>query len=116
LDSIVKPIEELWRITKNKGRIKIIVPIYPSIWSMIDPTHKQFYTYLTFNYFKKEDGLNYYSKARFNIIKRKIVFPKYLGFMDFFVNINEKTQKFYYFLFSFIIPAMFLNIELEVVK
>ena len=116
LSDIVKPMEELWRITKNKGKVKIIVPMYPSIWSMTDPTHKVFYTYITFNYFTPGDGLNYYTKARFKIIKRKICFHPYFKFLDYFINIHEKIQKIYYIFFSHIFPAMTLDVELEVVK
>ena len=116
LESIVRPLEEIWKITKNKGRIIIEVPIFPSIGSGADPTHKQFYTYLTFNYFRPEDGLNYYSKARFKTIKRKIVFSKLFPFLTFFFNVSEKMQKFYTFFLSFLIPAEVLRVELEVLK
>lgn len=121
LDGIIKPAEELWRITKPRGRIIIKVPIYPSIWAVSDPTHKSFYTFLTFNYFRPEDGLNYYSKARFRIIKRRIEFGRYTkirntGFMEWLVNLNSIFQKLYYTYLSFLIPASSLHFELEVVK
>lgn len=116
LDSIIKPAEELWRITKKGGKIVVIVPIFPSIWAMTDPTHKQFFTYITFNYFRPEDNLNYYSKARFNILKRKIIFLRYMKFLEWIVNPLEIFQKIYYFFFSFLFPAEFLYFELEVVK
>lgn len=116
LSSITRPMEEIWRITKPKGRIVIEVPIFPSINAAVDPTHKQFYTYLTFNYFRPEDNLNYYSKARFNIVKRKIVFSKLTPFLTTFFNVSEKMQKFYTIFLSFLIPASVLRVELEVVK
>lgn len=115
LDSIISPMEEIWRILKNKGRVTIIVPIYPSIWAMADPSHKQFFTYMTFNYFRPEDEFNYYSKARFKIVKRKIIF-KYLTPLTWLFNVSELTQKFYYVFLSFVIPAYSLYIELEAVK
>lgn len=116
LDSIIKPMEEIWRITKNKAKIVIEVPIFPSVGAMADPTHKSFYTYQTFNYFRPNDGLNYYSKARFRIIKRKIVFSKIFPFLTWFFNISESMQKAYIYFLSFLVPAEVLKVELETIK
>lgn len=116
LDSIIKPMEEIWRISKPGARRVIKVPIFPSIGAAADPTHKRFYTYLTFNYFRPEDSLNYYSKARFKIIKRKIVFSSLTPFFTWFFNLSEKMQKFYTLFLSFLIPANSLYFELETIK
>ena len=116
LDDIIKPISEIWRISKNKAKIIVKVPFFPGIAAVADPTHKQFYSFLTFNYFRPEDKLNYYSKARFNIIKRKIVFHQYLKPFTWFFNLSEKMQKFYNTFLSFLIPAYTLYFELEAIK
>lgn len=116
LSSIVKPVEEIWRISKNKAKITVKVPIFPSIWAFSDPTHKSAYTFITFNYFRPKDYLNYYSKARFNIKRRRIDFHAYLKPLELFFNLSEKMQKFYYFFLSTIIPARQLYFELETVK
>lgn len=116
LSDIIKPVEEIWRISKSKAKIIVKVPIYPSIWAYSDPTHKSAYTFITFNYFRPNDSLNYYSKARFLIKKRIINFHKYLKPFEFFFNLSEKMQKFYYFFLSMIIPARQLYFELEVIK
>ena len=116
LESIIKPMEELHRICEPKAKVIIRVPIFPGIGAAADPTHKQFFCYTTFNYFRPEDGLNYYSKARFKILKRKIVFPKYMGFFTWLFNINEKMQKGWHTFLSFLIPAYFLEVELEAIK
>lgn len=116
LSSIIRPMEELWRISKAGGRIIVKVPIYPSIWAFTDPTHKSVYTFLTFNYFRINDGLNYYSKARFFIKKRKIRFHRYFKFLDWIINSTEITQKIYYFFFSFLLPANSLYFELITIK
>ena len=116
LESIVKPMEEIWRITSPGGKISLEVPNFPSVGAVADPTHKQFYTYLTFNYFRPEDSLNYYSKARFKIIERKIVFSRLTPFFTWFFNSSEKMQKVYVFFFSFLIPSEVLQVKLEVIK
>lgn len=116
LNDIIKPIEEIWRISKPKAKTRIIVPLFPSVWSFCDPTHKSVYTYFTFNYFRPEDLLNYYTKARFNIIKRKIIFDKLLKPIEFLVNSSNSAQKIWAFYFSHLINAQFLDVTLEVVK
>lgn len=116
LTSIIKPLEEVHRISKNQAKIKVIVPIFPSVWSFCDPTHKSVYTYFTFNYFQPEDSLNYYSKARFKILKRKIVFQKVFRPLELLINSSESFKKIWAHFLSHIIPAQFLDIELETIK
>jgi len=116
LNSIIKPLEEIWRITKKNSKVKILVPISPSVYAFADPAHKQFYTYFTFNYFKEEHNPNYYSKARFKIKSRKIIFSKYLKPIEILVNSTELTKKAWASLFYFLFPAEVLEIELEVLK
>lgn len=100
---------------QKNGKVIIKVPIFPSVWAMADPTHKQFFTYMTFNYFRQEDNLNYYSKAMFRIAKRVIVFTKYFKPLLGFFHLSEKMQKFYY-IFPFLLPANSLYFELETLK
>ncbi len=116
LDSIIKPIAETWRISKKNAIIKIIVPYTPSVWAFCDPTHKQFYTFFTLDYFTKEATLNYYSKARFKIIKKRIKFNKYLILFEWLFNSCSFLKKMYVIGLSGIIPAMFLEFELKVEK
>ncbi len=116
LGSIVEPIEELWRITKKGALISIEVPIFPSIGSAADPTHKQFYTFRTFDYFRPEDSLNYYSKARFKILSKRILFTRPLFFCTWFFNLSNSMQRFYTNFLSFLIPAFALKVELETIK
>lgn len=116
LGSITKPAEEIWRISRNHAKVIVKVPIFPSNYAAADPTHKQFFTYTTFNYFRPEDRLNYYSKARFKIKNRKIVFHPYLKLMTLFFNSSELIQKVWNtFLYS-LFPAQFIHFELEVLK
>lgn len=112
---LIKCLEEIYRISKNKGKIIIKVPFFPSMYSMTDPTHKHFFTYFTFEYFQPGVYYEYYSKAKFEILKRKINFSwnKYLKFMNFIVNLHPK---FYSRYLSFIIPSNELYIELKVIK
>jgi SAM-dependent methyltransferase len=116
LDSIIKPVEEIWRISKPSAKIIIKVPIFPGVYAAADPTHKQFFTYTTFNYFRPEDRLNYYSKARFKIIRRKIIFHPYLKVFTWFFNLSSRMQKIWNFFLYALFPAEFVHFELEVLK
>lgn len=116
LDDIIKPIEEIWRISKNGALVIVRVPIFPSVTAFADPTHKSCYTYTTFDYFRPFDNLNYYSKARFKILRKKIVFHRYLPFITWFFNISLFTQKLWAIFLYFLIPAESLYFELEVLK
>lgn len=112
----IKPLEEIWRISKSNAKIIIKVPYFPGIYAAGDPTHRQFFNYSTFDYFSiKDKGLNYYSKAKFKIIKKKILFHKALKPLEA-INLSRFTQKFWAAFFSFLIPATVLEVELRVVK
>jgi len=71
LDDLMRVMEELHRISKPNAKIVICVPYYHSEGAFRDPTHKQFFHYLTFDYFTEGMPLSYYSKARFEIIKKR---------------------------------------------
>jgi SAM-dependent methyltransferase len=123
LDDIVKPLEEIWRITRNGARIIIEVPIFPGIGAVVDPTHKSFYTFGTFDYFTGDKLFQHYTKAEFKIIRRYLTFSftllpfKYINkLLNKIVNAHIKLQKAYFWNFSYLFPASSLNVELETLK
>jgi predicted SAM-dependent methyltransferase len=107
--------EEIWRIAKPGAKIYIEVPFFPSMYSVIDPTHKSFFAYQTFEYFTPENALNYYTKARFKILKRYIRFSwnKILNLLAIPINL---FPIFYSRYWAFIFPSNSLEIKLEVIK
>ncbi len=75
LDDVIKTMEELHRISKADGLVKVIVPYFRACWAFIDPTHKHFFTVDSFSYFDGEhvhSRLYNYSKARFRV--ERVVF------------------------------------------
>jgi len=117
LNDLQKPLEELSRICKPNAILEIIVPLAPTMNAFRDPTHKLFFTYRTFEYFTEETkSLNHYTKARFKIISRKIVFHNRLKFSTWLINIHPKFTKFISEFFSQFFPPAFLRINLGVVK
>ena len=110
----IKIMEELHRICKPKAIIKIRSPVFPNMCSAQDPLTKKFMTWNTFEYFK-DDGLNYYSKARFKTLKRIYIYSlnskiNLLGFW-----INWFPQFYTRFLFN-LFPSNNIYYELEVIK
>jgi SAM-dependent methyltransferase len=67
--------EEIWRVSRHEAKVTIAVPYYNSIGAFRDPTHKQFFTYETFDHFTSTTKLpSFYSDSKFKIIKKKILF------------------------------------------
>jgi SAM-dependent methyltransferase len=115
LESGLKPMEEIWRISKNKAEINIEVPLAPGPQAFVDPTHKQFYTFLTFDYFLDEKPeMNYYTKARFSMTSRHLIFGNKL--FTWLFNVSESMQKFHFVFLSNIIPAHAMQVKLIVKK
>lgn len=73
IENPVRVIEELHRITAKNGKVTIRVPYYNSKDMGTDPTHKNFFSENSLDYFdpskKHCKERPYYSTARFNIDK-----------------------------------------------
>lgn len=118
LSDVQKTLEELWRISKPNATIIIRVPHFSSLGAFVDPTHKRFFTYYSFDYYcseaKKEiNDFNYYSKAKFKMKSRRIIYPKYLKPLEWLVN---KIPKFHEIILRKFLPVRSLHFQLKVVK
>lgn len=115
LDNFINVTEEIWRVCSPGAKVIVYSPLFPNMRSAQDPLTKKFMTYNSFDYFVPGTGLNYYSKAKFKILRRKIIFSrnKNLEWLSFIPNIS---QKFYCrFLFN-LFPSNEIIYKLEVVK
>jgi len=122
LSDLCKTMEESHRICKNGALIKIRVPYFSNPEHHNDPTHKRKFTYNTFEYFTEKSSHPYYSKARFDILKRRILFfgwgakfmkSKYTWPFDVLMT---KFNKIYQRFFCYILPAAELHVLLKVKK
>lgn len=71
--------EELHRILKVGGEVKVIVPYFRSPSAFHDPTHKTFYTVESFSYYDPKHPINKrydYTNAHFRV--EKTVFHEHL--------------------------------------
>ena len=70
---LVKAMEEIHRVLKPGGKVMIKVPHVKSLDAFRDPTHKNFFTIATMDYFTDASSYSYYSKAKFRIINKSII-------------------------------------------
>lgn len=80
LDNIIKVMEELWKILKPNGLLKITVPYAKHTSAFQNPTHKHFFTCFTFDYrdsegYAKNLFYELKTKAKFKIVKKELRFP-----------------------------------------
>ena len=126
LENPQKTIEELYRITKHEGSIKIVVPHFSS-WSVWgDPTHKRGYnsgalSHMDVNLkYKERFASRCHSSIIENdidfIIKKKIIFNGLYGIFQPFVNLHNVTMWRYERFLSGIFPADVMEFILIPVK
>jgi ubiquinone/menaquinone biosynthesis C-methylase UbiE len=69
LDSIVRAMEEIYRLAKADAKVVIVTPHYSDYQSWNDPTHKWHLSSYSFRYFREDYESSYYSNARFETEK-----------------------------------------------
>lgn len=72
LIDVGKTMEEFYRILKPNGILKLIIPHYNHPDAYMDFTHKHFFTFAFPDFFSEGHNLDYYTKARFKCIKKKM--------------------------------------------
>ena len=108
LDSPLRVMEEIHRILKSGGEVKVIVPYFRSPSDFHEPTHKTFYTTESFSYYDPEHPIckRYdYTQAHFKV--QKIVFHEHLDsrfIKKLVVRMANRWPSFYENIFSSILP------------
>lgn len=109
IENLIPLIEDLHRILKPNGMIKITVPHFSTSNAFVDITHKRFFSYRTFNHFKENSSHNYYTKSRFDV-KIKLLFRWWLK--PFEVIFNKTKRLYESTLLKFIIPMDMIYVEM----
>lgn len=94
LDDPMRVMEEVHRICKPEGEVKVIVPYFRSLWAFIDPTHQHFFTVDSFAYYDPDHIIcqQYgYVKTRFKV--ERIVFNETLTNRLFKKNVIALANK-----------------------
>lgn len=129
LSDRIKVMEELWRITKPGGILKLDMPYFSHPGAFCHPEHKSFWGLTTFDYFdvdyhKRKGETEIVTPARFRTISKRIVFSNQKKFpfnlmnavITPLININRFTALFYQRFLCWILPCEDIFVELEVIK
>jgi len=118
-------IEELHRITKPGGRIKLVTPHYTNPDWNSDPTHRNHLNSYSFvSFIREKKVFDFYTDAELKQIRAHVSLLnlwKALG-IQFLINLDERypglrfIRKFWEQYLSYIIRGKELNFEFEVVK
>lgn len=117
LDNVISVMEEVYRISKPGGLVKVIVPYFRSHWACIDPTHRHFFTLNSFAYYDPSHQFCHqyaYTHARFRV--KKIIFNENLPnpwFKKIIVSIANKWPYHYEYYFSQLYPLDDITYYLE---
>ena len=125
IPNVVSFIEELYRITKNGGKIKLVTPHYTNPDWATDPTHRNHFNSYSFNSFIKDRQVfDFYTDVNLKPVATYVSLAnlwKVLG-IEFLVNLDQKSaklrflRKFWEQYLSFIFRGKELHFEFEVVK
>lgn len=110
LPNTVKIMEEVHRISRKDARVFIRVVNWNSSYTAADPTHIRAFTEISFDFYGDRPGRNYYTKARFEVIK--------VGF-QYSRNVQKviRSKRIMRFMSHFLCNVLEgLNFELRVVK
>ncbi len=115
LDEVFPVFEEIHRVCRDGASVKVTVPHYSSPEAFTDPTHRHFFAHTTFDYFTGASELTYYTRARFRVRTRNIIFrPSLVNKLVW--RLANRFPARYEQSWAWIFPAWFLSVELEVVK
>jgi len=120
LRDIVTTMKEIWRVTKNGSIVEIGVPHFSSPNAFGDPTHRCFFSLVSFDYFTSKSDLNYYSDARFEILEKKMVIdiPRMKLLSKIFNGLFNGPHSMYFYetFLSRILPIKEIRVKLKTVK
>lgn len=115
LDNVLSAMEEIHRVSRAGATVHITVPHFSSSNAFTDPTHKQYFSYFSMDYFTEGHPTAFYSHARFRVRKTNFVFHPSLVNKLVWRLANNRPAK-YEQRWAWIFPAWYLHFELEVVK
>jgi SAM-dependent methyltransferase len=125
VSDLVKVMEEIWRVCKHNAEVFINVPYFTSSGAYDDPTHRRVFTYRTFDYFTPNFEYEHYTKSKFKIKSKRIMFfgenlppkMKWLQPIEKIINpIINKFPLYYQSYLAWILPSREIHYILEVIK
>lgn len=115
LEDVVNAFEEIHRVCRDGAIVRVTVPHFSCANAFTDPTHRHYFGYFSFDYFTGDNELSYYTLARFR--KRSVEMIFHPSFLNRFVwRLANRFPEAYERRWTWMFPAWFLGVELEVVK
>jgi SAM-dependent methyltransferase len=115
LDRLVPVMEEIHRITKPGGLVRITVPHYSSSNAFTDITHRHYFSWFSTHYFTGENQWDFYTTRRFERVTTGLMFQPSLT-NRVVRRLANRYPAAYEQRWAWIFPAWFLYFELRVVK
>jgi predicted SAM-dependent methyltransferase len=117
-DKFDKLMEEIHRILRNGGKVKIRVPFF-AFFAAFHVDHKNFFTHNSFNKYEPKHPLHDEKKVSFKILEKKIIFGNDRRTKIFNPLLNpiiNLSQDFYCRFFCWILPSEEIRFELQALK
>jgi SAM-dependent methyltransferase len=115
LEDVLKTFEEIHRICRDGARVRLAVPHFSSGNAFTDPTHRHFFGHFTLDCLTEGDERSFYTRARFRIRHRQIIFwPTLLNKIVW--RLANRYPMWYELRWAWVFPALFVSFELEVLK
>jgi SAM-dependent methyltransferase len=115
LDDTLGVLEEVHRVCRPGAWVHIIVPHFSSNGAFTDPTHRRYFSALTFDYFTEGHPQSFYTARRFRVERRRIVFrPTLLNKLVW--RLANRFPQAYENAWAWMFPAWFISVEMTVVK
>lgn len=115
LDDFLKVMEEIHRVCQDGAVVRITVPHFSSANAYTDPTHRRLFGYSSIDYVTGENDLEFYTRARFRTISRRMIFYPSLTNKLIWRLANRYSER-YERRWAWLFPAWYLYFELEVLK
>ncbi|MBF6559879.1 MAG: methyltransferase domain-containing protein [Candidatus Binataceae bacterium] len=112
---VIAVMDEIHRVCRDGAIVKITVPHFSCANAFADPTHRQFFSHMTMDYFTGEREVSYYTRSRFRKQAAQIIFTPSLVNRVVGRLANRWPRK-YESRWPWIFPAWFLYFELAVLK
>jgi len=115
LDDVVAAMAEVHRVAKDGARFRATVPHFSSANAFTDITHRHHFGWQSFEYFTGEHEFSYYSAVKFRCLARSLLFHP--GLLNKLVwRFANRHPQLYERRLTWILPAWFVYVELEVLK
>jgi SAM-dependent methyltransferase len=115
LDDFLATMEEIHRVCRDKAVVHITVPHFSCANAFTDPTHRRYFGYFSLDYVTGENEIQFYTRARFKKLSRRLMFyPSLLNKLIW--RLANRYPAAYERRWMWMFPAWYLYFELEVQK